>query len=94
MANVKHVHITGIAPFNLNEHKPVQPFLLSLVSPTTGLSLEWGREVESKPNSNGGKTAFFRFQLIGTEAVSYSALDLFKQAILDTGGVIDSDRTT
>ena len=92
MANVKSVEITGVAPFTLHEHEPLQPMLAFLAGPTTGMHLHWTGSAPAVPNEHGGKTAMYRFALSGHEAVSFGWLDKFKAEIVAIGGKIDTDR--
>ena len=93
MANIKNVRICGIAPFNLNEHVPLQPLLSFLISPTSGIRLNWTGYDGSLPNSHGGKTAMYRFELVGEEGVSWGWLKKFKEEIREICGTILIDDT-
>lgn len=102
MANCKSIDITGSLPFNYydtNIHggygtvaEQMTRFIAFIVSPTSGLKIEWGKEVY-EPNKHGGKTAMFDFRLNGVEAVSWGWLDEFKKTVKDLGGKINSETT-
>lgn len=45
------------------------------------------------PNENGGDTAMYEFGVAGQEAVSWSWIDAFKEAVVAVGGTVREDRT-
>lgn len=93
MANTKKIEITGSAPFDLYDHKPLQPMLAFIAGPVSGMKLEWTGQLGSVPNEHGGKTAVFAFKLTGREAVSWAWIDAFKKEIDAIGGRIGDDNT-
>jgi hypothetical protein len=75
MSNVKRIRIEGELPFNCTDDEAMRSKLGTLNGPSIGLRLTWSPRPESlRPNGNGGRTAYYRFFILGEEAVSWEWL--------------------
>lgn len=93
MSNVKQVEISGTMPFNCDENQKIKGWLASMNTPCFGLRITWGVDVALMvTNDHGGKTAHYDFRISGREAVSYSAIESLKAAILSIGGRVEKSK--
>ena len=58
-----------------------------LNQPSTGLAIHYGKATMI-PNSHGGKTTFYDFEIYGEEAVGVKYIEFMLQAIVNCGGTI------
>jgi len=86
MANTKQITIHGHVPFHLHEHEGLCKKLAFMNSPTAGIRINYVGPTEHRKNDHGGKTAFYAFQLEGTEAVSTPWLQSFVDQVKEIGG--------
>lgn len=93
MSNIKQVHISGLAPFDVHENEPLQPKLAYFSSPVCGLHLKWLSREGSVPNEQGGRTSMYRFELTGQDSVAWPWIESFKKDICLAGGSIEFDTT-
>lgn len=93
MSNVKDIQITGHVPFNwLAYDSPLTDndagFIASwFLSPAVGLEIRFTPS-GYRPNSNGGQTAMYGFDVTGQEAIAYPAIDRFCRLVEAAGGDI------
>lgn len=89
MANVHEFRIEGTVPFNYLSEMPDEDaafFARFVFSPTTGLVMHVDRRSEFYvPNEHGGRTATYRFRLVGEEAVSGPARERLVDALIAGG---------
>jgi hypothetical protein len=92
MANTKQITIHGQVPFNLHEHEGLAKKLAFMNSPTAGIRINYVGPTEHRKNNHGGKTAFYAFQLEGTEAVHTKWLQAFVDQVKEIGGNVSLAR--
>jgi hypothetical protein len=89
MSNVKQVHMTGRVPFDwASGLRPDDAAFMAsyFLNPVIGLRLSF-TEDGYEPNENGGRTAMYRFSVIGTEAIPWKALDRLADVFASVGTV-------
>lgn len=88
MSNVKHVTITGTVPFDLGQNEDLLKMVGGIHTPSFGLTLSYGKKVESVRNEHRGETAMYEFGLYGQEAMSFDFLERFITLVKIVGGTI------
>jgi hypothetical protein len=86
MANVKKVDVEGEMPFSIldpldfdSDPRPtdlanLKSFFAFLSTPTSGFRIVYPGDQRMVPNKWGGQTAYYRFSLLGSEAVTWDYL--------------------
>jgi hypothetical protein len=90
MANIKKIEIVGEIPFNAAEHHDMCKFLGQLNTPTIGIHIKYTSPAASRPNKFGGRTAYYKFCISGSEAVSHGWIDKLMIALVNCGSDIHS----
>lgn len=95
MSTVKKVQICGTMTFDASpvaggdakDSMKVLMFLGQMALPSYGLKIEFQSKPKMVPNTHGGKTAMYEYEINGEEAIALSALEAVVHDLKKVGTV-------